>query len=99
MVYEAKCSICGRTYIGSTTRPLHIRVREHLYVVKRRDDGSAIAEHYVNEHPTDSPSVTFRIIASATDELRLRIQEAYWIKKLCPGLNRKSEHLGTGFVI
>ena len=30
---------------------------------------------------------------------KLSIQEAYLIKKLCPGLNRKSEHLGTGFLI
>ena len=29
VVYEATCTICGKTYIGMTTRKLHERAREH----------------------------------------------------------------------
>ena len=34
VVYEATCEICKATDIGETTRPLHIRAREHFYSIR-----------------------------------------------------------------
>ena len=42
-VYDIKCSPCGCHYIGSTTRPLHERIREHT----TKGRGSTIHEHLI----------------------------------------------------
>ena len=65
------------------------------------NDKSALGEHYSDAHPdsTQTPRVVFRILAHAPDELRLKIKEAYWIKKKQPSLNRKAEEMGTRFLI
>ena len=31
VVYQVKCNTCSKIYVGSTIRPLHIRIKEHLY--------------------------------------------------------------------
>ena len=101
VVYEARCGLCPATYIGATTRAFHTRAREHLGNIRRREiEKSALAEHFVKHHDAavDNPIVTFRTLATAKNELRLWIQEAYWIQRLKPSLNRKGENMGTGFL-
>ena len=101
VVYEVTCLICMATYLGSTTRALHTRAREHLYNIKRKKaDKSALAEHYINQHhtATESPKIKFKVLCSTRDGLRLRIEETYWIRRLQPAINRKKEGMGTGFL-
>ena len=101
VVYEVTCLICMATYIGSTARALHTRAREHLYNIKRKEaDKSALAEHYIKQHhtATERPEIKFKVLCSTRDGLRLRIEEAYWIRRLQPAINRKKEDMGTGFL-
>ena len=42
----------------------------------------------------DNPIVTFRALATAKNEMRLWIQEAYRIQRLKPSLSRKGENMG-----
>ena len=96
VVYMAECQLCTATYIGSATRALHTRAREHLYVIKNKDSSSALGEHYKLHLPNDAASITFQILGtSGGSELRLRIMEARIIQKLQSYLNRKKEHMGT----
>ena len=100
VVYEARCNLCPNNYIGSTTVALHYRARQHIYAIRRCDNTYALGEHFTKDHRDTAPSVMFRVVESCSqDELRLRIAEAYWIKKLAPTLNRKTEHMGTGFLV
>ena len=100
VVYLAECQLCNATYVGSTTRALHTRAREHLYAVNRKDPSSALGEHYQLHHPKSTTSITFRILANSNkSELRLPIMEAMIIQQVNPTLNRKTEHLGLGFLI
>ena len=100
VVYEARCNLCPNNYIGSTTVALHYRARQHIYAIRRCDNTYALGEHFTKDHHDTAPSVMFRVVESCSqDELRLRIAEAYWIKKLAPTLNRKTEHMGTGFLV
>ena len=71
--------------------------REHAYAIERSDDTSALGEH--SKIHTEAMSASFKIVDRASDQLRLRIQEAYWIQRRQPTLNRKEENMGTGFLV
>ena len=89
-----------RPYIGCTTRALHTRVREHASAIKRKDNTSALSEHYQHEHGTTTePKLKVDIVDRARDELHLKIKEAYHIDQLKPSLNRKKEDMGIGFLV
>ena len=96
VVYEAIRGLCPATYNGATTRAFHTRARQHSGNIRRKEiEKSALAVHFVEHHgaAVDNPIVT-----TANNELRLLIQEAYWIQRLKPSLNRKGENMGTGFL-
>ena len=98
-VYMATCNICSNIYIGSTSRQLHYRAREHIAATEKFSDVSALGEHYRKSHSTMKADITFNIIQRTEhDELRLRIVEAYEIQTRRPTLNRNREDLGTGFL-
>ena len=100
VIYEARCNLCPNNYIGSTTVALRYRARQHIYAIRRCDNTYALGEHFTKDYRDTAPSVMFRVVKSCgQDELRLRIAETYWIKKLAPTLNRKTEHMGTGFLV
>lgn len=98
VVYEATCLICKNSYIGLTTRKLHDRAREHSHAATNKLSTSAFGDHYREEHPKQAAQLTFKIICHARDTLRLHIEEAMAIQSLKPRLNRRKEHLGTGFL-
>ena len=97
VVYLATCTICGDEYIGMTQRRLHDRAREHVHSAKQKNNHTALGEHYRDHHPSESPSISFKIIKHEQDLLRLHIEEAMAIRKSNPALNRRPETLGTGF--
>ena len=98
IVYQATCTLCKQTYIGQTTRRLHDRAHEHIAAVKHKHRTSALGEHYIEQHPNDDPAISFVILKHCKDVLRLHIEEAIKIQKLRPAMNRKREHLSTGFL-
>ena len=46
VINEITCDVCKDTYIGSTTRPLHDRAKEHIAAAKNKNHTSAVGEHY-----------------------------------------------------
>jgi hypothetical protein len=81
VIYECKCT-CGDTYIGSTERQLHIRIKEHFTL-----HNSAMFQHRLT---CDNKWHT-SILANGIDITDLRIKEAILIKQRHPSLNRKEE--------
>ena len=99
VVYELTCQLCKDTYIGSTTRALHDRAKEHITAAKTHNRSLAIGEHYFTFHRAKEPQLQFRIIRfTEKDELRLRIHEATIIQRLAPAMNRRKEETGVGFL-
>ena len=99
VVYGITCEICKAVYIGSTTRALHDRAKEHIAAAKKRCQTSAVGEHYKVHHPTEEPRLRFCIIRrTEKDELRLRIEEALTINEIAPAMNRRSEDMGLNFL-
>ena len=94
------CAGCGANYVGSTTRPLHTAAHEHIYAANHHDEKSALGTRHGEKHPGMPISITLQQLDSThNDQLRLRIKEAYWIKKVQAILNRKVEEIGTGFLV
>jgi predicted GIY-YIG superfamily endonuclease len=81
VVYECKC-VCGASYIGSTERALHIRVKEHHSL-----HNSAMFQHRL----LCDGVWTTRIIANGKDLTDLRLKEAILINQRHPSLNKKEE--------
>ena len=106
VVYKATCTTCSDFYIGMTERRLHDRAREHLTAARERSKASALGEHYRIQHPNPQnkdqlirPAITFEVLSQHRDILHLHIEEAMAIQSLRPPLNRRDEHLGTGFLL
>ena len=74
--------LCNGIYIGSTTKTLHQRAKEHIAAARKYDKTSAVGYHHMTQHGTDQSKLEFRIARrTEKDELRLRIEEAIIIKK------------------
>lgn len=85
-VYQVTCTPCGQRYIGSTTRPLHERIREHT----TQGRGSTIHGH-LTDCGGGTAQVEVRILAREKDAVNTRLREALLIKKLRPQLNTREE--------
>ena len=81
-VYELQCLKCSALYIGSTIRPLHIRIREH-YGTPR----SSVFSHKLQ----CGALFNIRVLAREHDCTSLRIREALLIKRLQPSINSRQE--------
>jgi len=50
-IYQIKCNICGRSYVGQTSRSLNIRFQEHIRYIRNNNPQSAYAQHILqNQH-------------------------------------------------
>ena len=90
VVYKITCNTCNKFYLGSTIRPLHIRIREHSI-----NTSSSVYEHIqsCNNQSTFSniTRTTTSIISTDKDATNLRLREAYYIKKMKPEINDRFE--------
>ena len=86
VVYEVTCTPCGQRYVGSTTRPVHERIREHT--VNGR--GSTVHNHLL-ACGEGTARVRIRIVAKEKDEVNTRLREAIVIKQTRPELNTREE--------
>ena len=85
-VYQITCVPCGQRYVGSTTRPLHDRIREHT----SQGRGSTIHGHLL-DCGEGTAQVEVRILAREKDAVNTRLREAILIRKLAPQLNLREE--------
>ena len=85
-VYDLTCVPCGRHYIGSTTRPLHDRIREHAATGR----GSTIHGHLL-QCGRGVAKVKVNVLATEKDEVNTRLSEAILIKKRQPELNTQAD--------
>jgi len=92
VVYRTQCEKCNHFYIGSTTRPLHIRIKEHLHT-----QASTFRKHLIKCNNTER-SITVKIEARERNLGNLRIKEALLIAKLHPRINNRTE-LSAEFII
>ena len=81
-VYMLQCDKCSATYIGSTIRPLHIRIREH-----HSSPRSSVYSHKLS----CGASFKVQVLGRERDCTSLRIREALLIKNRNPTINSRQE--------
>ena len=92
VVYKFRCAQCASEYVGSTIRPLYVRVAEHSGRSPRTNNLvsqpkiSAIRDHAIRLAHSLSID-NFTILGSNPSEYNLRILESIFIYKSKPKLN------------
>ena len=81
-VYKITCKKCEESYIGSTKRALHTRIKEHL-----TDEKSSVYAHQQQCHA----DLDFKIIGRERDPVKLRFKEAIFISEQNPRMNSRAE--------
>ena len=85
-MYQLTCNSCDQEYIGSTTRFIHGRVREHI-----NNENSSVKKHIYSCQKDDYKGIEVKIIMSENDPANLRLYEAFYIRKYKPTLNSREE--------
>ena len=88
-VYQLTYKACGKFYIGSTTRFLHNRAKEHL-----TNENSSVKKHLITCHHS-TQNIEAKIITRENDPANLRLYEAFDIRKHKPELKSSEEMLLT----
>lgn len=91
VVYLIKCLACEQEYIGETSRPLCVRVKEHLDGLKRSNAATPLGDHRARSHANSCFGVAVTVLAREPDISARRTLEALWIAARSPGINRKDE--------
>lgn len=84
IVYQLQCNRCGESYVGSTTRMLHQRIREHV-----TRTNSAFYQHL--QDCTKGAGFRTDILALDPDPKNLRLKEGLLICEKAPSINKKEE--------
>ena len=88
VIYKYKCNSCERDYIGYTTRPLNVRVGEH--VVK----SSVLSKAHSSFDCSDLiDKKCFSVICQGSNVFDLKVKEGYFINKYKPSFNTKYESI------
>ena len=85
-VYQITCKNCNQNYIGSTTRFIHDRMKEHV-----KSENSSINKHIAICQNKDYKGIEVKIIVLENDPVNLRLFEAFYIRKNKPTLNSREE--------
>ena len=85
-VYQITCNNCNQQYIGSTTRFIHDRVREHF-----NSEHSSVKKHSSTCQNKDYNGIEIKTIVLEKDPVNLRLFEAFYRRKYKPTLNFREE--------
>ena len=81
VVYEIRCCNCQATYIGSTKKFFHERMKEH----------NILKNSSIYKHRTCSTNLSYRILAFGRSVADMRLKEAIIIREKQPCLNVKED--------
>ena len=83
VIYRINCSLCGKSYVGQTSKTLKTRGNQHIYTIKRSDIVSTpISRHFsILGHTPRNFTIRGICIAPRSEPKRLALESA-WIKIL-----------------
>lgn len=81
VIYRITCVKCQGTYIGSSIRRLHDRIKEHLNISR-----SSVYK-YFSACQNANKGTHVNILTTHKNTINLRLKEAYHIRKEKPTIN------------
>ena len=88
VVYNISCN-CGSNYIGETSRPLNIRIKEHITSTNNGDLKSAVSEHITKFPDHKICWDTVKTLSNNKHDYKQRkLAEAIHIRRYSPSINR-----------
>ena len=92
VIYQFSCAQCASgSYVGSTTRALHMRIAEHMGRSFRTGKVVQSSKSSIRDHAIKCSNVidkkAFKIIGRENNETHLRMLESLYILRLKPNLN------------
>ncbi|XGW33962.1 hypothetical protein V3C99_018028 [Haemonchus contortus] len=91
VVYKITCCSCGEEYIGETSRPLYVRIKEHVEGKVRSRVSSALGAHRVESHCRADFEITAAVLARESQTPARKTLEVFWIQVARPKMDRKEE--------
>ena len=92
VIYQFSCAQCASgSYVGSTTRALHMRIAEHMGRSFRTGKVVQSSKSSIRDHVIKCSNVidknAFKVIGRESNETHLRMLESLYILRLKPNLN------------
>ena len=101
VLYEFKClDVPSTTYIGKTERHIATRVKEHL--TPKENEKSAITKHIFHCQTCKNSQLSidnFSILKSCKSDYSCKVNEALFIKKFRPVLNKQQHNQGQSYLL
>lgn len=92
VVYIMECE-CGLQYVGRTSRPLHVRIGEHITNIKKGLDSHNVSKHFKLCHKRNPTKLKFWGVEKVTPHWRggnfirqLSCRESFWVYELRVGV-------------
>ena len=82
VIYLIQCTKCSSQYIGQTTRPLNVRIKEHISDIRSQDATRSILSRHFNTNRCQIKDFSFIAIEHCDDKTKIIKRETHWIKKL-----------------
>ena len=86
MAYEITCIKYHESYIGSTIRHTHDKIKEHI-----TKPSSSVYKHLADNFDNQSGR-TVKILTRDNDPVNLRLKEALYIWRKKPKINNRDEY-------
>ena len=88
--YQISCQMCGKVYIGETSKNLYTRTNQHIQ--NRRDGEAFMNKHYEEEHKGERKRFEAKVTHTNRDCLTRQIREGVLIRRATkPLLNSRTE--------
>ncbi|XP_036320350.1 uncharacterized protein LOC118734769 [Rhagoletis pomonella] len=96
VVYEIKCNgketeTCGKLYIGTTKRPLGVRLGEHEADIRKRKSSTALSQHILTSGHTADFANTNIIDKERREQIRYTIESLRIMQKREMTINKKED--------
>jgi hypothetical protein len=81
-IYEIKCKLCNKIYIGQTRRKISTRYKEHCAHIRyNRPEKSALAKHILNDFHANLNDLEIKLKKSVNKTYKLDAWESFYMHK------------------
>ena len=95
VVYQLECLNCGATYIGETSRTLHVRAKEQMTGMRDGNLSTLLGKHKFKAYNGENVEIKCVILAYGKEISARKALEAAQIHTKFPAMNSKNERISV----